>query len=69
MGGRASERCCGFRRRLTLDFEVRPGRRDKRFRSVGQDEVQVENSSPMGVAPERQRLAFERVLGSEDCDL
>jgi hypothetical protein len=69
MRGRVLGRRCGFRGRFTRDLEVRPGRRDQRFRSVGQDEVQLKNSAPMSVAPDGQRLAFERVQGPEDGDL
>lgn len=68
-GGRVWGRRFSFRSRPTPGVEIRPGGWNQRFRSIGQDEVQVENASPVGVTPERQRLAFERVLGAEDGDV
>ena len=69
MGGRLSGWFRSFGRRFTPVIQVCPARRDQRFRSVGQDEGELKNSASVGVAPERQRLTFERVLGAEDSDL
>jgi hypothetical protein len=63
---RASGRRYGIGFILTPVVEVRPARRDERFRPVGQDEIQMKNSSSTEVAPERQCLTFERVLGTKD---
>jgi len=59
----------GFRGGLTPAVEVGPSSRGERFRSVGQDEVELKHSSPMGVTPKCQCLTLEGVPGSDDGDL
>jgi hypothetical protein len=49
-------------------IQVRPRSWDERARTVGEDENQIELAVTPHPAKQRQRLAFQRVPGSDDGD-
>ena len=65
-----AESCRGWRTDgLCRRRQVGPIRRNQRFTAIGQDQDEKESTFPMHRSENTERLAFERMLRSDNGDL